>query len=269
MAIVDLDAYTTALRSGREIVPLNILNAIVVAGRAYDLWRVSAPLGAVPTSAVVPDNDTIGALGQRDAGSGLQNSIIGYRLSALNPGVYIICDRLAHSGGLSATTTGAQTTGLPTPALTRHISGVGVMIGLTMYVQIGTTATSVSATYTNESGVGSRVTPLVQIGAVNFNALNRMILLPLEAGDSGVQSVESITLSASTVSAAGNFGVTLFKPLYTICVESLSGVSSGGFVTGLSAGGISTIENGACLFPICFSASTNAACSGTLIFDEN
>lgn len=269
MAIADLDEYKEALRSGREIVSINIISATVVAAKSYDLWRNSAPLGAIPTTAVVPDNDTIGALGQRNAGSGLQNSIVGYRLSALNPGVYIICDRLAHSGGLSGTTTGAQTTNLPTPALTRHTSGVGVMIGLTIYTIIGTTATSVSATYTNQSGVGSRVTPLVQIGATGFNGANRMILLPLQAGDSGVQSVESVTLSASTVSAAGNFGVTLFKPLYTICVESTSGVSSGGFITGLSAGGIPTIENGACLFPICFSATTNAAASGTLIFDEN
>lgn len=269
MAIADLDDYKDALRSGREIIPLNISNAVVVVGRAHDLWRTSVPVGAGPTSAVVPDTDTLGALGQRDAGAGLQNSIIGYRLSALNPGVYVICDRLAHSGGLSGTTTGAQTTNLPTPTLTRHTSGVGVMIGLTIYTAIGTTATTVSATYTNQGGTGSRVTPLVQIGGSNFNAANRMILLPLQDGDSGVKSVESVTLTASTVSAAGNFGVTLFKPLYVICVESLSGVSSGGFVTGLSAGGIPAVENGACLFPISFCATTNAACSGTIIFDEN
>lgn len=268
MAIADLDAYKDALRSGREIVPLNISTATVVAGRAHDLWRSSVPLGAIPTTAVVPDTDTLGALGQRDAGSGLQNSIIGYRLSALNPGVYIICDRLAHSGGLSGTATAEQTTNLPTPTLTRHTSGVGVMIGLTIYTGVGSTATTVSAKYTNQSGTGSRATPLVQIGASNFNAANRMILLPLQDGDSGVRSVEGVTLTATT-GTVGNFGVTLFKPLYVICVESLSGVSSGGFVTGLSAGGIPAVENGACLFPISFGASTNAACGGTIIFDEN
>lgn len=268
MAIADLDDYKDALRSGREIVPLNISNATVVAGRAHDLWRSSVPLGAIPTTAVVPDTDTLGALGQRDAGSGLQNSIIGYRLSALNPGVYIICDRLAHSGGLSGTSTAEQTTNLPTPTLTRHTSGVGVMIGLTIYTGVGSTATTVSAKYTNQSGTGSRATPLVQIGAGNFNAPNRMILLPLQDGDSGVRSVEGVTLTATT-GTVGNFGVTLFKPLYVICVESLSGVSSGGFVTGLSAGGIPAVENGACLFPISFGAGANAACSGTIIFDEN
>lgn len=268
MAIADLDGYKDALRSGREIVPLNISSATVVAGRAYDLWRASVPLGAAPTSAVVPDTDTLGALGQRDAGSGLQNSIIGYRLSALNPGVYIICDRLAHSGGLSGTTTGAQSTNLPTPTLTRHTSGIGVMIGLTVYSAVGATATTVTANYVNETGVNISATPSVQFGGTGFNAANRMILLPLAAGDSGVKVVNDVTLTATT-GTIGNFGVTLFKPLYTICVESLSGVSSGGFVTGLSAGGIPAVENGACLFPISLCASTNAACSGTIIFDEN
>jgi hypothetical protein len=268
MAIADLDAYQTALGSGREIVPLNIITSNVRAGKPYDLWRTSAPLGAIPTTAVVPDNNTLGALGQRDAGSGLQNSIIGYRLSAFNPGVYVICDRLAHSGGLSSTTTGEQTTNLPTPTLTRHTSGVGVMIGLTIYTVVGGTATTVSVRYTNQGGTGSRTTPLMQFGAAGFREVNRMILLPLQDDDSGVKSVEGVTLTATT-GTVGNFGVTLFKPLYTICVESLSGVSSGGFVTGLSAGGIPAVENGACLFPISICSSSNAACSGTIILDEN
>jgi len=268
MAIADLDAYKIALDSGREVVALNISSVTTFAGRAHDLWRVSSPLGAIPTSAVVPDTNTLGALGQRDAGGGLQNSILGYRLFARNPGVYLICDRLAHSGGLSGTTTGEQTTNLPTPTLTRHTSGVGVMIGLTIYTAIGTTATTVSARYTNQGGTGSRTTPLVQMGATGFRDATRMILLPLQGGDSGVQSVEGVTLTATT-GTIGNFGVTLFKPLFVICVESLSGVSSGGFITGLSAGGIPAVENGACLFPISINASTNAACSGTLILDEN
>lgn len=268
MALADLDAYKDALVSGREILPLNIITSTVVLGRPHDPWRVSVPLGAVPTTAVVPDKDTLGAIGPRDAGSGLQNSIVGYRLSALNPGTYIICDRLAHSGGLNGTTTGAQTTNLPTPTLTRHTSGVGVMIGLTIYTAIGSTATTVTATYTNQGGTGSRVTPLVQIGANGFKGANRMILLPLQDGDSGVKSVESVTLTATT-GTAGNFGVTLFKPLYTICVEGTSGVVSGGFVSGLSSGGIPAVENGACLFPISICTSTNAGCTGTIIMDEN
>lgn len=268
MAIADLDAYKIALGSGREIVPLNISAASVLAARTNDLWRFSVPLGAVPTSAVVPDANTLGALGQRNAGAGLKNYIIGYRINTFNRGVYVICDRLAHSGGLSGTTTGEQTTNLPTPTLTRHTSGVGVMIGLTIYSSIGNTATTVSARYTNQGGTGSRTTPLMQMGAAGFNAANRMILLPLQDGDSGVKSVEGVTLTATT-GTIGNFGVTLFKPLYTICVESMSGVSSGDFVTGLSAGGIPAVENGACLFPISVGASASVPCSGTIIFDEN
>jgi hypothetical protein len=41
---------------------------------------------------------------------------------------------------------------------------------------------------------------------------NRFVVVPLADGDTGVRSVESVTLAATT-GATGNFGVTLFKPI--------------------------------------------------------
>lgn len=270
MPIASLAAFRTGLTSGREIISANVNSVTVVAGRPFDLWVPSAPAGVAPSAAVVPTNNTIGALGQRDAGASLQNSILGYRLSALNPGVYLVCDRLSHQGGLSGTVFGApgQTTNLPTAALTRYTGGEGVMLGLTIYSAVGGTATTVTASYTNQAGAGSRTTVATQFGGAGFNNQHRMIMLPLQDGDTGVRSVQSVTLAASTTTA-GNFGVTLFRPLYVLCVESTSGVSSGGFVSGLSAGGIPVAENGACLFLMSISAGANAACAGTLILEEN
>ena len=143
------------------------------------------------------------------------------------------------------------------------------MLGITIYAQIGTTGTTITATYTNQSGVGSRVTPTVIFGGTGFREANRLLLLPLESGDSGVQSVESVTV-AGTTGTAGNFGVTLFKPLYVLCNDQASTVlSSAGFISGQNAGGVAKVENDACLFFALISSSSTAAVTGSLILQEN
>lgn len=267
MAIVTLDQFKAELSSQREIISVNCTTLTTVAGRTYDTWRTSAPLGTVPTASVVPTNNTLGALGQRTPSSG-QLSLTGARFSSLNPGNYIICDRLCHSGGLSGVTTGAQTTNLPSAAITRG-TGVGVMIGLTIYTQIGTTATTVTASYTNITPTAGRTTTAVQIGGTGFREANRMILLPYQAGDIGVNSVESVTLAATT-GTAGVIGVTLFRPLFVICVSDTTGVmSAGGFISGNTFGGIPAIPDGACLFAMSIMAGTNSIGSGALLLSEN
>lgn len=45
-----------------------------------------------------------------------------------------------------------------------------------------------------------------------------MLPIPLQTGDLGIRSVESVALSGATATGtAGNFGVTLFKPLLPLC----------------------------------------------------
>lgn len=268
MAIADLAEYKTELAAQREIVAINVPSSTVVAGRQYDLWASAVPVGAAPSTAVVPTRSTVGALGQHNPASG-QLSIIGARFSTLNPGQYIVCDRLSHQGGLSGIVTTAQTTNLPTAALTRYTSGAGVMIGVTIYSAVGTGVTTITASYTNEAGTSGRNTPTVVFGGTANREANRMVILPLQSGDFGVRAVASVTVAASTATA-GNFGVTLFKPIYTICVPDMSGVlSAAGYITGSTCGGIATIVDDACLFVIAISQSTNAQGSGCILLSEN
>jgi hypothetical protein len=275
MAIATLEDYRTALSTQREIVSVNLTTTTTIAGRLYDMWRTSAPQGAVPTAAAVPTNTTLGALGQLNPSSG-QLTIVGARWSALNPGVYLICDRVSHTGGLVGNVNTVQNstsnpTNLPTAALTRSTDGVGVMAAVTIYTQIGTTSSTVTATYTNQAGTGSRVSPTVVIGNTGFREANRAILLPLQEGDTGVRSVQSIQLTgASGTGTAGVIGITLFKPLYAVLVDAASGVlSAGGLLTGNTGGGAPAIPDGACLFPLCISAGLNGMATGALLLDEN
>ena len=269
MAIATLAAYKTALTAQREILPITIPSATVTAGRTFDLFDQMGIAITVPTLPVVPTNLTADALGQQNATGGLQTSILGGYLQGFVGGNYIVCDRLSHQAGLSAIVTGAQTTNLPTAALTRYTSGEGVMLGISIYSTVGTTGTTLTATYTNQAGVGSRVTPTVAFGATGFRETSRLFMLPLQSGDTGVRSVESVTI-AGTTGTAGNFGVTLFKPLYVLCNDQANKViSSAGFISGQSAGGIPKIELDACLFLTVISEATNAQSNGFLITKEN
>lgn len=261
MAIADLDAYKALLGDG-EAIPITIASTTVAAGRTYDMWVPHVPVGAAPTTAAAPTSATAGALPFVN-GSGRLN-LIGARLNGFNPGTFLVVDRLSHQGGLSGTVTTAQTTNLPTAALTRYTSGDGVMIGLSIYTQIGTTATTVTASYTNQAGTSGRTTAAVVFGSTGFREANRLITLPLQSGDTGVQSVQSVTVLATT-GTAGAFGVTLYKPLFAIGLESMHGVYNGGFVTGGVGGGIPEIVDSACLSLIAISGSTNAMAAGALL----
>ncbi len=274
MAIPDLDAFKLALQDTRQVAPVTVGATTTIAGRLYDLWRTAVPVGAVPTTPAAPDRTLLGALGQHNPGVSQALGILAARFSALNPGQYIIADRLSHtagiagSGGLSATVTTAQgAPNLPTAALTRYTSGVGVWAAITIYTQIGTTATTVSVSYTNQAGDPGRISPLVPFGATGFREANRCIVLPLQGADTGVRSVETVTVTATT-GTAGLFGITLFRPLFVICVPDTSGVlSAGGLITGSTFGGVAEIEDDACLFPLAMMAGASAFGSGALLLE--
>jgi hypothetical protein len=138
--------------------------------------------------------------------------VVQYEGGLSQAGTLVLADRLSHQGGLNGSVTDEQTTNLPTAALTRYTDGVGVMAALEVYTDLGNTGSALATvSYTNELGVAGRVSQQLFLGN-NYYMRRQFFILPLADGDLGVRSVESVTLSAST-GVAGNFGVTLFKPL--------------------------------------------------------
>lgn len=69
---------------------------------------------------------------------------------------------------------------------------------------------SVAVTYTNQAGVTARTTGTFATGAAL--TVGRMMQLPLQAGDTGVQKIESVT---GTVATAGTFNVLVLRPLWS------------------------------------------------------
>lgn len=84
---------------------------------------------------------------------------------------------------------------------------------------------SVAVTYTNQDGVAARTTGTVATGVAP--TLGRMIQLPLQSGDTGVQKIESVVASVATV---GTFNVLVLRPLWSGRVK----IANDGDVHGLT-----------------------------------
>jgi hypothetical protein len=255
MPITTYTAYKADVDAPYQTINSTKASLATVAGRVNSFWTVAPFGGAVPTTAAVPTNATLGSIAQLNS-SGIQR-LAQMELSHGNGGYLMVCDRLAHQGGLSAIVTGAQTTNLPTAALTRYTTGAGVFAAIEIYTIIGTTATTVTASYTDQDGTAGNTTIATALGGTGFREAARFIILPLAAGDTGVRSVENINIVATT-GTAGNMGITLFKPLFVVPMPIAGGQQiQADSVLGL-CGNMPEIANNACLFYV-YIANTSAS----------
>lgn len=217
---VDLsDVIAQATTSGRaqhlfffkDINIAGVAAANSAANRWSSAWQLdgSPAGGAVPGAVAIPDNTTNGGLKQTDPGGGRQLWMTGAVMGSNAQNIIMIYDRLLHIGGLDGTNVGAQTVG---GTLTRYTDGVGNQIWYEIYTQIGATARTITASYTDQDGNAGQTSQAVNIGATGYREDLRMLPIGLASGDSGVRAVASVTLSAST-GTAGNFGIDIIHPL--------------------------------------------------------
>ena len=184
------------------------------------------------------------------------------QMTGANYGVVYLVDRLWTNGGIDVTSTGAQTIVSPTwPArdATGTTSGVGVMLGIEVSATMGAATPTITIAYTNSAGAGSH-------SASNFDSAASGMVAPcmmrvaLQAGDIGVQSVQSVTLNTSWIS--GTINLVAYRVLASIEMPM-------GFLTyaiDAVTGGFPQLFNGAVPHLIgVFGAavSTNVICSYT------
>jgi hypothetical protein len=185
--------------------------ATPVAGRMSSLWQYNksnGANGAAPGAVRIPTRATLGALGQTNPGGGRQRWLTMLDALFSVTGSVIAYDRLLDISGLSGTVTTAQTVG---GTITRNTGGVGNQIWAEIYTQIGATGTTITASYTNQAGTASRTTKAATFGATNAREAQRILVLPLQDGDTGVQSIQNCTVLATT-GTAGDFGITMAYP---------------------------------------------------------
>lgn len=173
----------------------------------------------------------------------------------------ILCDYLLYYPFVDMGTTDQQDM-IQTDALSRYTDGDGVQImAVEVASQIG--SQSFFVTYTNSDGVAGRVTQTVTcntqvstgtiISTAAATAGCAGPFLPLQAGDSGVRSIEALTMLGADV---GLICLVLVKPLATLGVYDITSPAEKDFV----------VDNPATLPRIYDDAYLNLIClpSGTL-----
>lgn len=91
-------------------------------------------------------------------------------------------------------------------------AGNGVRIFLWATTAVAANAVTVTVTYTNSAGTAGRTTGAS--GSLSGLIVGRWIELPLQAGDSGVNSVQTVVVGG-TAAATGAINVTLVRPLWS------------------------------------------------------
>jgi hypothetical protein len=213
MAITSENGLIAALASG-QLFSSYYQSASTTSGRITSLWSVGGQPGGGGTppagSGAVPTSATAGAIPFVNPSGA--NTLYLARLTASSSVANFlrIYDRLVHTSGLSANITTAQT--VNTVAITRTYS-TPVSAWVEFYGAAGSSATGgATVSYTNQAGATGRG-GTAQIAA--SAAFANVFPIVLQSGDTGVQSVQSITLTAAT-GAAGNFGITLMANLASV-----------------------------------------------------
>jgi hypothetical protein len=258
MAITTLDGLIAA---NNQLLSFNKVSMTSkAAGYFQSLWTAAglptagAAAGSVAGNA--PSSSTIGALGFVNPTGGALTYLTKVSNAMQTAGTLILYDRLVHTSALSGILATAQT--VNSAALTRSTSGEDVQLFLEWYTATGATAVTVTCSYTNSDGVAGRTSIATTVAASPVAGM--MLPLPLQAGDKGVRSVQTVTLSATT-GGAGNFGITLAKRIAEMPIL----IASGGLVLDPFALGMPKIENGACLALMeLVSTATTGLITGTI-----
>lgn len=254
MAISTMDGVVAGLAVG-QIIPFYKASASTKgAGYFHSLWKGTGFPTAASTpptgTGEAPTNATLGAIPITNAGSGKKLYVGRASMSAVTIGHFMLYDRLVHTSGLDGTSTALQTVN-STP-LTRYTTGEGCQLFVEFYVATGSIQANITVAYTNQTGASKSTTTSLTPTA-SPPTVGQMTLISLAAGDTGVRSVESITLSGTT-GVIGSFGITIGKPLMDFPIT----LASGSFFMDAIACGLPEVKDDACLALYVLCSTTNS-----------
>lgn len=181
----------------------------------------------------------------------------------LVPGVLMLVDMQGYYPGISLNSASAQTL-VGTPAL-RYEKGAGVRAFLAITTAAGATAHNINLSYTNQAGTAGRTLPNTvactasaiasHITHSGTAANNYGPFLPMANGDTGIRSVQSVTVSAA--SGAGVAALCIVKPLLTLPITTASVAVERDLVNQLPS--MPQVKDGACLTWLYFAGAATGA----------
>ena len=187
------------------------------------------------------------------------------------PGTLLLCDIQGYYPGIDMNVNTAQTL-LGSPSL-RYANGAGVRMFLAARATTGATAHNIAVSYTNQSATAGRTMPVTVAATASaivphivhsgVAANNYGPFLPMASGDTGIQSVQTVTLSAAS-GTASTAVLVLARPLAQITISVAGLMTEKDFLNQIPS--MPRIFDGACLG---FLYSAGAATAANTTFSGN
>jgi hypothetical protein len=266
MAITTLDGVLAGMQAPRHFA--KAATGTLSVGRPQSLWPLAGSPGAGAYDATLngttlSSTSTIpsGAIPHVDPGAG--NAYLA-RLSAASsqPGVLILADRI-WVNQLAVSNATAQAITSPTwPArdAAGSTNGDGVLLAIETSAAASATAAAITVTYTNQAGTGSRTANFLDATIAAVTVPGAFFRIGLQAGDTGVRSVQSVTFN--TQWTTGTINMVAYRPLAAV---ELIAAQIGNAVDALT-GGFPRLYNGTVPFLFFIPSSTlTTNISGTYV----
>lgn len=261
MPILNFDQY---LAAAKQTVALSkTQTAVTVAAQWHTLWDRAGNPGAGSlavgntANGLVPTDATAGAPIIDAFGATNRGYLTRWQGQASVAGAIRLVDRLFHVGSIALNAL-ATTTLTARPGFASRVSvngGSARYIGTELWIEINAavsaTATTVSVTYTNQSGVTGRATGAS--ASLSGFITGRMIKLPLQAGDSGVQAIEAVVVGG-VVATSGTVNILILRPLLTVNTR----VANAGWSLDLAGCGMAEVFTDSCLMLMCAADGTTS-----------
>lgn len=276
MAIQSQDQLITALSAGQTWrVDWNKITgaSAYTAGRWYDF----SPLNGTPIAnawtgtalnAQIPTDTTgFGLYHGGNVSASIKHVLNSGAVTAVAtgvPGTLMLVDMCLYYPGISMNSAVAQTL-VNGSTLTRYTSGAGLRAYLVITTASGATAHNVAMSYTDQGNTAANTLPVTvactasaiagHITHSGTAANNYGPFLPLASGDTGIRSVQTVTISAA--SGSGVAALVLCKPLMTIPVTTLGVYAERDLLNQLPS--LPEVKDGACLTWLYFAGAATAA----------
>lgn len=243
----------------------------LVAGRPFSLWSLAGSPGAGSYDATLNGVNLSSTSAQVAGQIPFTNPVSGntylarFQGAATQPGTLILADRLWHNGGYTITSTTAQNSTTPTWAArdaNGSTNGEGVLLGVEYSANAGAAAPTFTISYTNSAGTASR-SATNSFPTANSSIATSFYPIGLQAGDSGVRSVQSLTMSVSQVT--GTINLVAYRPIAAL---ELTGAFTPNAIDSLTSG-FPRLFDGSVPFLIFIPSTTTATnVSGQVVWTQ-
>jgi hypothetical protein len=266
MAITTLDLALAGMKPPAYFA--KAVTGTLVAGRPFSPFY----LAGVPGAATAPSPGLSGAAltsyaGQLPIPAASGNThLAGFSgVSSAQAGVLLLCDRLWHNSGFTITSTGAQTVNSaawPARDSNGSTNGVGVILGVEVSGATGAGTPTITVGYTNDANASGK-TATNSVATAASSAAGTFYPIGLAAGDTGVRSVQTLTLSATWTS--GTIHLVAYRVLASLV---LSAAGRGDAIDALTSGMPRCYDTTVPFLIFVPQTTTTTQLSGTAVFTQ-